>query len=61
MSTKQIRCGTCGDLVYPDQERLAVKAKHGSGITIFHKDHTGCVDSLRRRQDNKTTIKEAVK
>lgn len=61
MSTKQTRCANCGDLIYPDQERLAVKKKQGKDITLFHKDHTGCVDSLRRRQDNKTTIKEATK
>lgn len=61
MSNKQLRCANCGDNIYSDQERIAVKASHGKSISVFHKDHTGCVDSLRRRQDNKKPIKEASK
>lgn len=57
-ATKVIKCQTCGDVIYPDQERLAVKSKYGNGVSVFHKDHVGCVDSLRRRQDNRTNIKD---
>lgn len=61
MSKRTLKCSNCGDNIYPDQERVAVKARVGKNISVFHKDHTGCVDSLRRRQDNKTTLKEATK
>lgn len=50
-TTKIIKCEHCGDVVYPDQERTVAKKRHGTGVMVFHKDHTGCVDSLRRRQD----------
>ena len=52
-TTKVLKCEHCGDVIYPDQETTAAKKKYGTGIMVFHKDHTGCVDSLRRRQDKK--------
>lgn len=50
-TAKVIKCDNCGDVIYADQERHVAKNKRGTGIMVFHKDHTGCVDSLRRRQD----------
>lgn len=53
-TTKVIKCDNCGDIIYPDQERIAAKPKRPNGpVLVFHKDSTGCVAALRRRQDKR--------
>jgi len=46
-----MKCGNCGDTIYPDQSRKITVGKKPGTTMVVHKDHTGCVDSLRRRKN----------
>jgi hypothetical protein len=45
-----MKCGNCEDTIYKDQLRKVVKGKKPNTTMVVHKDHTGCVQSLRRRR-----------